>query len=126
MDYAYIIIRTNGEIEARFSKEREFTLTELQEAVDGGIEIVGTPRTKELHLVVDDCGMIKNRKMNDLATRFAFQPICGDVVVCTTSTDPEPDVYKMTFRTMNEVARILLEGDWDALKDLRVKEDWRL
>ena len=126
MQYAYLIIRTTGEIEAKFSNKRDFTLKELQEGVDGSIEIVGTPRTKEIHLVVDDCGLVVNKKLNSIASIIACQNIYGDVILCTTSTDPEPDVYKMTFRTMNECARIILEHDWKAFENIRVKEDWRL
>ena len=56
------------------------TLTDLQKAVGGYIELVYLPNSDKL-LVVDEEGLMKDYPINQEASLLARQPIVGDVVV---------------------------------------------
>lgn len=98
--YGYIVLRSNGDMELHQSKQAEFELEELQEAVGGHIQIV-QGRVSEMLMVIDDEGKLKGKPINRRAT-ILYAPeydfIVGDAIIGTSyNEDPyaEPDVYKM-------------------------------
>jgi hypothetical protein len=58
----------------------DFSFKELQGYVGGYIEIVRLPNN--YILVVDEEGLLKQKKLNKKASELAGQPIVGDVVLC--------------------------------------------
>lgn len=59
---------------------RDFSLKELQEVVEGFIEIV---RREDNHImVVNEEGLLLNLQYNERASMIAKQPIFGRVLVC--------------------------------------------
>jgi len=83
-----LIIRANGTTEEVFpSQGKEFTLEELQKAVDGHIEVVPirNPVLSDKVMFCDEEGKLKNKPFNFEATKQAMilnDVIVGDVILC--------------------------------------------
>lgn len=60
-------------------EDRPPTLTDLQKAVGGYIEIVYLPQGRIM--VVDEEGLCKNKPKNNKASGIVGGNICGDVVI---------------------------------------------
>lgn len=57
------------------------TLRQLQGLVGGYVEVVYLPTGDQM--LVDEEGILKNKKMNITASRLANKPIYGDAVILT-------------------------------------------
>ena len=69
---------TNASVLLKPANGTEFTLKELQTAVDGHVELV---RLTHWWLVVNDESAINGSPLNIPATTMAGQPIFGDVLI---------------------------------------------
>lgn len=68
------LLKTNGEI---LSDVQIDTLKKMQTLVDGYIEFV---YTKELVLIVNEEGLLRELPVNINASRIAGRPLVGDVI----------------------------------------------
>lgn len=74
-------LKADTTVEAiRPDNSTDFSFKELQGYVGGYIEIVRLPNN--YILVVDEEGVLKQKKLNKKASELAGQPIVGDVVLC--------------------------------------------
>ena len=75
------IIKTDGTIvECNPADKHGFTLREMQKAVGGYIQQVGRYQNKSIW--ADEEGLLKELPLNEIASRFCFRQIVGDVLVC--------------------------------------------
>ncbi len=63
---------------------KAYTTTELQDYVGGYIELV--PLDTEWFMVVDEEGLLRERRLNKLASTLAARPIVGDVLIVHSNT----------------------------------------
>lgn len=71
--------------EANPENGKSYNLDELQEAVGGLIQIVGTKHRDGKILVVNEEGLLKNLPLNWRATELAGQPIVGNALLTDSS-----------------------------------------
>lgn len=57
----------------------EMSLEEMQKAVGGYIEIVGSYHNK--YIIADEEGLLKNKPVNFKASYLCYRPIVGDVLL---------------------------------------------
>ncbi len=76
------VIRTNGTTEILFPKNgTDFKLEELQEIVEGYIELISIPPF--YYMVVNEEGALIKLPVNELASSiYNHGPIFGNVLVC--------------------------------------------
>lgn len=103
MEWGYLILKANGNIDLVESDTYEFTLDELYKGADcDTIQIVTCQAyDRNLLLCIDDNGKI-NRKPPNLIASVMYAPrydfIVGDAIIGTRfCIDPyaEPDIYKL-------------------------------
>lgn len=83
-------IKVDGtEQEVKPKNGYEFTLQEMRNYVDGGLE--GLRLTDRLHMYLDDEGVLKGKPINSVASDIVSQhkgrpvPVCGDVLIADIS-----------------------------------------
>lgn len=84
------LIKTNGEeIKVQPGNGSDFSLKELQELVNGYIQVLQI--NDKTYMVVDEEGKIKNKPLNEKATKMVREIlltvdyIVGDVLICDDS-----------------------------------------
>lgn len=108
--YAVIEIRASGQVVLYAMKQRKLDLNYLQRAVDGHIEIVNIRfQTGRYLMVVDDEGLLKEKKPNGIASILYGDLIVGDAVIGIQYIDPEPDIYAMPIEQARELAQYIKE-----------------
>lgn len=75
-----ILITTNNELKLIKPKKDKFTLKELQNAVDGYIEVIASPFSGCI-CIVDEEGKIKDKVPNKLAFLILDRELVGEVLV---------------------------------------------
>lgn len=81
------IVRTGGRLQHMPTRKPE--LQDLQRAVGGYIEYVPIPAMPGLRMVVDEEGLLKDKKYNAMASEIAMRPIVGDAVIMEIDEDDE-------------------------------------
>lgn len=99
--YGWLIITEAGEIGLVEQEEEELVLSELQEAVDGHIEIVGVQGLAGygVKLVVNDIGLYRDFSVNLVASILYGNKIVGPALLVTTIPEDStkvPDIYAFT------------------------------
>lgn len=111
--YAVIEIRASGQVVIYAMKQRRLDLSYLQLGVDGPIEIVNLRfrnaknTTSRYLMVVDDEGLLKEKKPNGIASLLYGDLIVGDAVIGIWDTDPEPDIYALPIEEAREIAQFI-------------------
>lgn len=78
------IIKADGTIvECNPANGKSFTLKEMQNAVGGYVQRVGTHQNKSIW--VNEEGLLRNLPLNEKASELCYRPIVGDVLVCIDS-----------------------------------------
>lgn len=84
------ILITQNEVKLIKPKDRYFTLKELQEAVEGNIEIA--PRVLDDYvIVVNEEGLLKGLPYNELAYKLFRVELVGNVLICPLAIFEEPE-----------------------------------
>lgn len=99
--YGWLIITEAGEIGLVEQDKEELVLSELQEAVDGHIEIVSIqgPAGFAVKLVVNDIGLYRDFSVNLVASILYGNKIVGPALLVTTIPEDRtkvPDIYAFT------------------------------
>lgn len=110
----YMSISTEGLIEIKEFNPLDDINDVIHEALHSYYEIVRCRSLSHKYLMlVDDCGVLKNLPVNDVASelygiRIHGCPICGNVLImCEDMVDGEPDIVGMTEEDTAELVRKL-------------------
>lgn len=76
-----VIIHENGVLSDFRPKGDEFTLSELEKAIGGDIEIIPVNPWDDIIMVVGEEGLAKGKRHNRLASEMVGHHIVGDVVI---------------------------------------------
>lgn len=72
---------SDGTVTLYIERDSEPSLDEAQSAVGGYVELVELPDGDQL--LVDEEGLLKNKRVNSMATRIARRLIVGDALILT-------------------------------------------
>lgn len=110
----YMQISTDGLIEIKEFNPLDDINDVIHEALQSYYEIVRCRSLSHKYLMlVDDCGVLKNLPVNDVASelygiRIHGCPICGNVLIMREDiVDGEPDIVGMTEEDTAELVRKL-------------------
>lgn len=121
--FGVVILTTSGDIRMENVSARELSLDFLRNMVDGHIEVVHCTSLsgtifEDLRMVVDECGLIKEKPVNVLASAlYSGHVIAGDVVLTDFDDLPVPDVYALEFKTCSRLFSWLSVVRSDILKN---------
>ena len=99
MKYGYLIIKVDNSITILESKDMNFTIDELYQAINcNSISLI----RRDMYMICcDDDAIARGREFNVIASCFAGCGICGDVVLGVNETNfyfpMVPDIYKMVY-----------------------------
>lgn len=96
--YGILLIDTDGNISPIDLEFRSLELHELQRLVGGYLEVVrplpfSGPDFDSIRLVVDEEGLLKDKKVNVIASALYGSCIVGDCVLVDYGTYPESDIF---------------------------------